>query len=97
VSAGLDYTCALVQDGTAQCWGDNAHGQLGNGSNVGSSLPVAVAGFGESLGWRRETRIRVPSWETAPFSVGGPMSSGSSAQDRRPRRPGRSRCPTSQA
>jgi hypothetical protein len=40
-------TCALLGDGTVQCW--------------------------------------------------GPMSSGSSAQDRRPWRPGRSRCPTSQA
>ncbi len=32
VSAGLNDTCALMQDQSVTCWGANAEGQLGNGS-----------------------------------------------------------------
>lgn len=42
VAAGGNYACALSSEGRAYCWGYNGHGQLGNGSWVDSSLPVAV-------------------------------------------------------
>lgn len=31
VSAGSDHACALVEDGSIFCWGDNHHGALGRG------------------------------------------------------------------
>lgn len=36
------HACALIEDGTVQCWGDNMFGQLGNGSNEFSFEPVYV-------------------------------------------------------
>lgn len=46
VAAGRLGTCALNAAGTAQCWGDGAFGELGNGGTAGSLQPVAVTGLG---------------------------------------------------
>jgi len=32
IAAGWDYTCALLSDDTARCWGEDDTGQLGSGS-----------------------------------------------------------------
>jgi alpha-tubulin suppressor-like RCC1 family protein len=38
-------TCAVLDDGTAWCWGRNDNGELGNGSLDQTVLPVQVAGL----------------------------------------------------
>ena len=44
LSAGGFHTCAVLDDGSAWCWGRNIVGQLGNGSpNIGPPVPVRVA------------------------------------------------------
>jgi alpha-tubulin suppressor-like RCC1 family protein len=53
IAAGADFACALLQNGTVQCWGNNAYDELGNSGvtgscqgsdNVCSSSPVPVSG-----------------------------------------------------
>lgn len=36
------HTCALIDDGTVKCWGDNMFGQLGNGTLDNSNVPTLV-------------------------------------------------------
>jgi len=33
IVSGESHSCALLGDGTAECWGENSDGQLGNGTN----------------------------------------------------------------
>ncbi|MBI2684332.1 MAG: hypothetical protein HYX33_02900 [Actinobacteria bacterium] len=34
ISAGLSHSCAVLDDGSAVCWGSDSNGQLGNGAGV---------------------------------------------------------------
>jgi alpha-tubulin suppressor-like RCC1 family protein len=54
VAVGDDVACALLRDGTVDCWGDNDVGELGNGSSTGPTLcngdpcsmtPIQVSGI----------------------------------------------------
>jgi alpha-tubulin suppressor-like RCC1 family protein len=48
VAAGDLSTCAVLADGSVECWGWNLDGQLGNRSTSNSVVPVAVmADFGQ--------------------------------------------------
>ncbi len=42
ISVGYQHSCAVLNDNTVYCWGENSSGQLGNGVTVDSGLPVAV-------------------------------------------------------
>lgn len=44
VSAGAYHTMALAADGTGWAWGNNAFGQLGDGTATSQTTPVMVAG-----------------------------------------------------
>jgi hypothetical protein len=43
VAVGLLNSCALQTDGELWCWGDNSHGQLGDGGTAPRTTPGAVA------------------------------------------------------
>lgn len=42
LSTGYKHTCALTTENLAYCWGNNDHGQLGDGTYIDRNYPVAV-------------------------------------------------------
>ena len=45
IAAGSFHTCALLDDGTVRCWGNNGFGQLGDGSTTSRATPATVLGI----------------------------------------------------
>ncbi|HEV8497570.1 MAG TPA: hypothetical protein VGQ56_11940 [Gemmatimonadaceae bacterium] len=44
IDVGQEHVCALTSGGQLQCWGENAHGELGDGTGVPQTTPVTVNG-----------------------------------------------------
>ncbi len=50
ISAGSSHTCALSENRKVYCWGSNASGQLGDGTDLPSSLlPSTVVGLDDDI------------------------------------------------
>ena len=45
LAAGLTHSVALKDDGTVWSWGGNSYGELGNGNNTESNVPVQAVGL----------------------------------------------------
>ena len=49
VSAGATHSCAVLRDGSIECWGDNSSGQLGDGTTKDRLTPVHVNGIKQAI------------------------------------------------
>lgn len=47
IATGFGHVLALKSDGTVWSWGSNGRGQLGNGTQVSSNVPVRVPGLAD--------------------------------------------------
>lgn len=47
ITAGDLQACALQPDGTANCWGENSGGQLGDGTTITRAQPMPVKGLSD--------------------------------------------------
>jgi Regulator of chromosome condensation (RCC1) repeat len=45
ISAGWDHTCAVTTTNSVLCWGDNASGEVGDGTRTDRLKPVLVTGL----------------------------------------------------
>src|SRR2546421_8293022 len=43
-AGGFDFSCGITTTNATYCWGDNADGQLGDGTTTNRTTPVAVGG-----------------------------------------------------
>ena len=46
ISAGKSHTCAILDDGSVSCWGNNDGGQLGDGTDDDKSSPTQTDSLG---------------------------------------------------
>ncbi|MBL8775209.1 MAG: carboxypeptidase regulatory-like domain-containing protein [Acidimicrobiales bacterium] len=75
ISAGYDHVCALLDDGSIKCWGNNLYGQLGLGdvnhrgdgpNEMGDNLPAVDLGAG-----RTATAVAAMTWATCALLDNG--------------------------
>ncbi len=59
VSVGYAHTCAILNDDTLRCWGNNEHGQLGDSSVINRLSPVAI-----NLGSNRAKEVSAGAYHT---------------------------------
>jgi alpha-tubulin suppressor-like RCC1 family protein len=49
LSVGTGHACVVTTKGAAKCWGSNVSGELGNGTQRSSAIPVAVRGLSRGV------------------------------------------------
>lgn len=97
IASGVGHTCGRVPAGIdVECWGDNAHGQLGMPPSPAQAAPVVVAPFPVAGGQLLEsisflsasetftcaaTRTRVACWGQTPTAAGIVEELGGSSID----------------
>lgn len=94
LTVGRSFMAVLCEDGTLVAWGSNSSGQLGDGTNINSSLPVTVFKGGVLAG-KTIVSISAGSSHALAFcadgtlatwgnSTGGQLGSGTSSNQNKP-------------
>lgn len=80
LAAGASHSAVVLNIGTMAAWGEGSSGQLGNGSNASSLLPVAVSRPGVLSGLTIETLVAGADHTLAQTNGGTMVSWGSNPQ-----------------
>ena len=85
LSLGNEHTCAVLDDGSARCWGSNSDGRLGDETTTDRTTPVPVTGLSGATaiaaGWRHTCALLADGTVTC-WGYGGRLGDGTS--DTRP-------------
>lgn len=65
LALGYEHSCAVTDAGIVKCWGANSLGQLGNGSDTNSSIPVTITNFPDIR------LVQAGRWHTCALNVAG--------------------------
>jgi hypothetical protein len=71
IAAGLGHTCAILDNGTVTCWGDNSYGQLGNGTITDTNTPTNPINLGTG---RTATAITTGDYHTCAILDNGTVT-----------------------
>jgi alpha-tubulin suppressor-like RCC1 family protein len=71
IAAGGDHTCAILDDGSVSCWGNNSGGQLGDGTTTDRLTPTQTSSLGEG---RTAVAITAGYWYTCAILDDGSVS-----------------------
>jgi alpha-tubulin suppressor-like RCC1 family protein len=85
IEASERFTCAVLQNATAACWGLNTSGQLGDGTTQGRLVPTTVQGLSNvvqvTAGWKHACALlgdgTVKCWG---FNTSGQLGDGTKTQ-----------------
>jgi alpha-tubulin suppressor-like RCC1 family protein len=67
ISLGYTHACALLTNGTVQCWGDNSYGQIGDGTTTNRNVATTVPGLSGI------TAVTAGFYRTCAIGSGGAM------------------------
>jgi alpha-tubulin suppressor-like RCC1 family protein len=70
IATGYQHTCALASTGLVYCWGYGIDGELGNGGNANSDVPVPVTASG-ALSGVTVTQISAGQYHTCALGSNG--------------------------
>ena len=75
VAGSEETSLALASDGTVYAWGENQYGQLGNGTNTDSNIPVAVKTTGTPMEGKQIVQIAAGRWSSFALASDGTVYS----------------------
>ena len=79
LSANIYDTCALLNDNSMKCWGNNAQGKLDDGTTTRRYTPVVVQDISDAVAIAAGGHTPAHSSATAGPSAGDSMAKASSA------------------
>ena len=74
-----EFSCALMGDGTVQCWGNNDVGQLGDGTTASRDCAAPVQGLADATGIASGNTTTCARTPTSTWCWGGGVLGGGGA------------------